>query len=128
MPFEAMMQNFHDVHFVHINMNLFSYLKHDGNPNTFKWNCKLEHGVLKYDGIKNPKYLVSVDNIDKEDEDEKGTLIVSMIQKDSVKNRDIMRGDCFYNPIRVVIYKHNRLNNQYTMVDNTRNYLEYELE
>ena len=103
-------------------MNLFNYLKHDGTRNTFKWNCKLEHGALKYDGSTNPQYLVTVNDIDREDVDEKATLIVSMIQKDSVANREIMRGQVFDNPMRVLVYKYNRVTKQYTLVDNPRNY------
>ena len=127
MPFEAFMQNFHHVHFVHVNMNLFSAFRHDGNSNTYKWSCKTHHGVLSKRSSENPQYTISIRDVDPDDDDNKATMIISMIQKDSVVNREMMQGQIFDNPIRVSVYRiiSNRGYAQYSLVNNPRNSIIY---
>ena len=74
----------------------------------FKWSCKKYHGTIEMSELadKNmfPQYFIDLKNVDSEDES-KATLIVSLLQKDGIKNRLNTFGQYDYKAVKISVYK-----------------------
>jgi hypothetical protein len=98
MPYEDFIEHFSNVSIVHVNMNAFYNDPSLNRRENFKWDVKSYHGEWQAgvnagggsDGSTfwtNPQYLITLKDVDLSDNDNKATVIVSLMQKGSVERR-----------------------------------------
>lgn len=132
MCFDDFLYYFSNLTIVHVNLNAF-YNDEKLNRKEFNWKCKSYHGEFRpgehlgggisfdRNGIfKNPQYLIRVQDVDPEDNDNKATLIVSLMQKESIKRRAENYGEPNEEPVQFRIYK--LLNEKYFYQESQGNF------
>jgi hypothetical protein len=115
MPFEDFIANFSYLSIVHVNMNAFYNEANLNRRENFKWEAKSYHdewqpgvnagGSSAHKFWKNPQYLITLRDVDLTDNDNSATVIVSLMQKESVERRARNRGEINDEPIQFRIYR-----------------------
>jgi hypothetical protein len=116
MPYEDFIKHFSNVSIVHVNMNAFYNDPGLNRSNSIKWGVKSYHGEWQ-PGVNaggsseeaifwtNPQYLITLKDVDLTDNDPTATVIVSLMQKDSVERRIRNRGGLKDEPIQFKVYR-----------------------
>jgi hypothetical protein len=97
MSYEDFLANFEQLTIVHVDFNAFSHeLQLSKKSKNLTWQTKsfdFEFVSCEFSDDQNPQFYVELKDPDLEDEEDKATLIVSLMQKDSIENRERNYGE-----------------------------------
>ena len=109
MDYEDFFKYFSRLIIVHTNVNNFDVNNNDEEHNSFKWSCIKFDGTIQTNEFddKNlyPQYFISLKEQKFENEDNKITLFVSLLQKNGIQNRLNNYGQYNYKIVKISIYK-----------------------